>query len=110
MNITDFFSKYGNEISNTIYLSFMACMSYIGIKIRRLIEQYEKEKMKKRIVEDSVKYVEQIYKNKNSKDKYLEAEKNILILFQENKIKTTDLERKVLIESACNSLAKKNKN
>lgn len=103
----EFFELYGSSILNSVYLSIMAVFSYIGIKIKTSVEKYEKESTKKRIVEDSVKYVEQIYKDLKSEEKYKKAEENILILFKENKIKTTELERKVLIESACNEFTNK---
>ncbi len=105
--IKEFFSSYGSSILNSIYICLMACCSYIGLKIKTSVEKYEKDRIKKRIVEDSVKYVEQVYKKLNSKEKYKKAEENILVLFKENNIVVTDLELKVLIESACNEFAKK---
>lgn len=105
--INEFFEAYGGNILNSIYLTMMAFFSYIGIKIKTSVEKYEKDSIKKRIVEDSVKYVEQVYKDLSSTEKYKKAEENILILFKENNIKTTDLERKVLIESACNEFTSK---
>lgn len=105
--IKDFFSLYGNSILNSIYIGLMACCSYLGLKIKTSIEKYEKDRIKKRIVEDSVKFVEQVYSKLNCKEKYNKAEENILALFKENKITITDLELRVLIESACNEFTKK---
>ncbi len=105
--IKEFFSTYGSSILNSIYICLMACCSYLGLKIKTSIEKYEKDRIKKRIVEDSVKYVEQVYKKLSSEKKYAKAEENILILFKENNISVTDLELKVLIESACNEFTKK---
>lgn len=105
--IKEFFTTYGSSILNSLYVCLMACCSYIGLKIKMSVEKYEKDNLKKRIVEDSVKYVEQVYKKLSSKEKYKKAEENILILFKENNISFTDLELKVLIESACNEFFKK---
>ncbi len=107
--VKEFFSSYGSSLLNSIYICLMACCSYIGLKIKTSVEKYEKDRIKKRIVEDSVKYVEQVYAKLSSKEKYKRAEENILILFKENNIVVTNLELKVLIESACNEFAQNTK-
>lgn len=76
-------------------------------KIKKFIKEYENNQAKTKIIEDSVRYVEQIYKNESSEEKYKIAEENILTLFKENNVAITDLELKVLIKSACKKYCRK---
>lgn len=101
--IREFINTYGSEI---IYTVLTAVFSFIGIKIKSIYERYINNNIKKNIVEDTVKYVEQVYKNVSSTKKYNKAKENIITLLNESGINITELELKVLIESAVNSFNK----
>lgn len=98
--IKDFMNTYGSEI---IYTVLMAVFSFVGIKIKSIYERYINNNIKKNIVEDTVKYVEQVYKELSSTKKFNKAKENIITLLDDKGIHITELELKVLIESAVNS-------
>ena len=104
--IKDFLSSYGTEL---LYTILTAIISFLGIKLKALYEKNVNDCIKKNIVEDTVKYVEQLYKNKTSEEKKNIAKENILKLLTEKKITITDLELEVLIESACNNIQRNKK-
>ncbi len=104
--IQEFLSSYGTEL---LYTILTAVISFIGIKLKSLYEKNTNNCIKKNIVEDTVKYVEQLYKNKTSEEKKQIAKYNIIELLTEKKITITDLELEVLIESACNNIQKNKK-
>lgn len=103
--IKEFLATYGTEL---LYMIITTILTYVGLTVKKIYENYTNEYIKKNIVEDTVKYVEQLYSNKTSEEKYKIAKENILKLLEEKKITVTELELEVLIESACNNI-KKNK-
>lgn len=58
---------------------------------------------KKKIVETTVKYVNQVYKDLNGDEKLEKAQAAIIEQLNEKGIKITDLELRVMIESAVNT-------
>lgn len=101
--IQNFLSSYGTEL---LYTILTAVISFLGIKLKALYEKNVNDCIKKSIVEDTVKYVEQLYKDKTSEEKKKIAKDNILKLLTEKKVTITNLELEVLIESACNNIQK----
>lgn len=101
--IKEFITTYGTEL---LYTVITTVLTYIGITVKKIYEKYTNEHIKKNIVEDTVKYVEQLYMNKTSKEKHDIARENILSLLEEKKITITNLELEVLIESTCNNIQK----
>lgn len=104
--IQEFISSYGTEL---LYTVLTTILSFIGLKLKNIYEKNINDCIKKNIIEDTVKYVEQLYKDKTSKEKKEIAKENILELLTEKKITITDLELEVLIESACNNIKNSNK-
>lgn len=98
--ISDFISNYGSEI-------LLAILSFIGITFKTSYEKYVKEKTKKMVVEDSVRFVEQKFKNLSSKKKFEKAKEYSLELLTDKGITISDLEIEILIESVCNNLNNK---
>lgn len=98
--INDFLSSYGSSI---LYTVFTTIISFVGLKIKVIYEKYVEEKIKEEIVENTVKYVEQLYKDLDGVEKLKIAKENILLLLKEKSIKITELELNVLIESFCNN-------
>ncbi len=94
--IKEFISNYGSEILLTI-------LSFIGITFKTSYEKFVKEKTKKMVVEDSVRFVEQKFKNLSSDKKFEKAKEYALELLTDKGITISDLEVEILIESVCNT-------
>lgn len=101
--INEFISDYGLSI---LYTILTAVISFVGVRIKTLYKKIVDNNLKKQVVEDTVKYVEQLYKNLNGKEKLEIAKKNILELLKEKGIYINELELNVLIESVCNNIKK----
>lgn len=100
-----------NQLISTYALPILgsiltAIASFIGLKIKSVYEKYINDKTKKDVVETTVKYVEQIYKDLHGEQKLQKAKENILELLNQKGISITELEMNVLIESVCNSFKK----
>lgn len=104
--IKEFIATYGTEL---LYTIITTVLTYVGLTVKKIYEIHTNEYIKKNIVEDTVKYVEQLYSDKTSQEKHNIAKDNILNLLAEKKITVTDLELEVLIESACNNIQKNKK-
>lgn len=95
--INEFIITYGAAILNTI---ITAIAGYLGIVIKNLYAKYINDKTKKSIAETCVKAVEQIYKDLHGDEKLnkaLEAASEMLV---EKGITVTNIELRMLIESA----------
>lgn len=104
--IKEFIASYGNEI---LYTILTAILSFVSLKIKSSYDKYIKDGTKKMVVEETVKYVEQISKGLSSQKKYEKAKNSIIDLLNDKGIQITELEIEILIESACNNLAKNDK-
>lgn len=101
--INQLISEYGMQIIGTV---LTAAASFIGLKIKNIYEKYINDKTKKDVVESTVKYVEQIYKDLKGQEKLDKAIEGATEILNEKGITITELELRVLIESVCNSFAK----
>jgi len=99
----DFFN---DSIIEMILAFITGIVSFIGIKLKTLFEQKINTETKKKIIADTVKYVEQITKGISitSENKKQKAKTKALEWLKEKKIKISNTELDVLIESAVNSL------
>ena len=97
-----------NAISNNIIQIFSAIItgviSYLGIRIKNLYQEYIQDKLKKEIVDKTVKYVEQTCKDVTCEEKKRKALEKSLEWMKEKKINVSDTELEILIESAVNCL------
>lgn len=98
--ISEFIATYGTTI---LYTILTAVASFIGLKVKVIYEKYINDKTKKSVVDSTVKYVEQLYKDLKGEEKLAKAKENILALLNEKGISITELEMDVLIEATCNS-------
>lgn len=101
--LSDFIATYGTTI---LYSILTAVASFIGLKVKTTYEKYINDKTKQSVVESTVKYVEQLYKDLKGEEKLSKAKENILALLNEKGISITELEMDVLIEATCNSFKK----
>ena len=98
--IKEFISNYGIEILNTI---LVAVVTFLGTQIKRIYENFVNDKTKKQVVEDTVKYVEQIYTDIKGEEKLNKAIESATQILNEKGISITEIELRVMIESVCNS-------
>lgn len=87
-----------------------AVASFIGVSIKKAYTKYVDTKTKKEIVDLTVKYIEQIYKNTmiSNEDKLSNAKEKALEWLNSKGLKISDTELDILIESAVNGLKKTN--
>lgn len=83
-----------------------AVASYVGVQIKKAYTKYVDTKTKKEIVDATVKYIEQIYKNAliTNEEKLQKCKEKALEWLNSKNIKISDTELEVLIESAVNGL------
>ncbi len=97
MTINEFFAEYLAEL---LIALFTAVAGFFGAKFKKLIEEKIKSEEKRKIVKDSVKAVEQIYKSLHGTDKLKKAMENASAILCDKGINITELELMTLIESA----------
>lgn len=76
--------------------------SFIGVKVKKAYEEYINTKTKKEIVDCTVKYVEQVFKELHGEEKLIKAKDKALEWLNEKGIKVSDTELEVLIEASVN--------
>lgn len=95
--IKEFISNYGSEILLTVITGFFA---FLGTALKKIVEDFVKDKEKKEIIKNVVKSVEQMYKNLHGTDKLEKAMENASAMLCAKGINVTELELMTLIESA----------
>ncbi|MCI9586260.1 MAG: hypothetical protein HFH45_06495 [Bacilli bacterium] len=95
-----------DSIIEMILATITGITSFIGIKLKTLYEEKVSTETKKKIVADTVKYVEQITKDISitSENKKQKAKEKALEWLKEKKIKISDTELDILIESSVKNL------
>lgn len=76
--------------------------SFIGVKVKKVYEEYINTKTKKDVVETTVKYVEQVYKDIHGEEKLNKAKDKALEWLNEKGITISDTELEILIEATVN--------
>ena len=102
--MSDILNIIGNNLVEILTTVLTAIIGYIGIKAKGIFEKYVNDKMKKTIIEETVKYVEQVGKDLTCKEKKQKAHDKALEWMIEKKINVSETELEVLIESAVNCL------
>lgn len=95
--IQNFINEYGTTI---LYTLLTALAGYIGIWVKNLYTKYINDKTKQDVVKTCVKAVEQVYKDLHGEEKYQEVVTSASAMLAEKGITITELELKMLIESA----------
>jgi|GEM_PF-507712 len=81
-----------------------AVIAYIGVKLKGILEKSENEKEKKDAAKTCVQAVEQLYKDLHGEEKYNKCVESLTEMLNEKGITVTELELKMLIESAVKEL------
>ena len=77
--------------------------SFIGVKVKKVYEEYVNTKTKKDIVDTTVKYVEQVYKDIHGEEKLNKAKEKAIEWLDEKGISISDTELEILIEASVNA-------
>ena len=93
----EFINQYGLEI---LYTVIMAIAGYVGIVIKNLATKYINDKTKRSVAKTAVQFVEQVYKDLHGEEKLNAAFAAASEMLSEKGIYVSDLEMKVLLESA----------
>lgn len=83
-----------------------ALAGYIGLQIKAMYKKYIDDKTKENVVKTVVKAVKQLYKDLNGEEKLTKAIENITDMLNEKGIAISELEIRMLIESAVEELNK----
>ena len=92
-----FMSEYGIQIIGTALLSLAGTLA---ILLKNLATKYLNDKTKQSIAKIVVQAVEQVYKDLHGEDKLNEGLKMFSDLLTEKGIKISELEMRILLESA----------
>ena len=95
----EFIQSYLIEILSVILTGIV---TYVGLQIKKLFEQHIDTQVKKNVVDSTVKYIEQVYKDIHGQDKLNKAKEKALEWLNEKGITISDTELEILIESAVN--------
>ena len=95
--VKEFLSQYGMELVSTVVV---AIMGFIGICIKNMIKKLSDDKTKEQVCKTVVKAVDQMYSDLTGDERYEKAVESISEMLEEKGIAVTELEVKMLIESA----------
>lgn len=98
MNILkEFINAYGAAI---LYTVLTAIAGYLGVWAKKLIGEFITDRRKENAVKKAISLVEQVFKDIHGEEKYEKAVEYTTKYLNEKGIKITELELRVLIESA----------
>ena len=95
--LKNFLSQYGVEILYAI-VAFIA--TYLGAVVKNLVTKWFNDKTKKDVAKTCVRAVEQIYKDLHGEEKLHKALESASEMLTEKGIQITELELRLLLESA----------
>lgn len=102
--MNDIFNAISKNLIQIVFTIITGIIGYIWVRIKKMYQEYIQDKLKKEIIEKTVKYVEQTSKDLSCKEKKNKALKKSLEWMKEKKINISDTELEILIESAVNCL------
>lgn len=100
----EFVAEYGTTI---LYAIVTAVAGYIGMVVKNIYQKYVDDKTKERVVATVVKAVKQLYSDLNGEEKLAKAIENISEMLNEKGISASELEIRMLIESAVSEMKEK---
>ena len=95
--VQEFLTQYGMELVSTVVV---AIMGFIGICIKNIIKKISDDRTKEQVCKTVVKAVEQMYSDLTGDERYEKAVESVSEMLAEKGIGATELEVKMLIESA----------
>ena len=100
----DILDLISNNLIQILTTFITGIIGFLGIKIKKLIQNYVEEREKREIVDKTVKYIEQTGKDLSCNDKNRKAKEKSIKWLKEMKLSISDTELEILIESAVNCL------
>lgn len=100
------FEEIINQLVPVVITALAGILSYIGIVIKNKITHKVDTELKKSLLETTVKYVEQVYKDLQGDEKLKMALQEAQKLFAEKGIKVSDIEMRMMIEEVVNNISK----
>lgn len=94
---SEFIDQYGTTL---LYTALTALAGYLGMLAKKYLTRWLNTKAKKEIARECVRFAEQAYKDLHGKDKLNAAMTAATQMLSERGIAVTDLELRVLLESA----------
>lgn len=100
-----------SEFVNIVLLPILstvltAVIAYVGVKLKDLLERSENDKAKLNAAKTCVQAVEQLYKDLHGEEKYDKCVEGLTEMLGEKGITVTEIEIKMLVESAVRELNK----
>ena len=95
--LKNFISENGVEVLGAI---ITAIAGYIGVVLKNLYTKYINDKTKQSVVKTCVQAIEQLYKDLHGEEKLNKVIESATDMLDEKGISITDLELRMLIESA----------
>lgn len=102
--LNEFVTTYGTTI---LYTIVTAIAGYIGIALKNLYTKYVNDKTKQDVVTTCVKAVEQLYTDLHGQEKLDKCIESAVSMLGEKGITVTELEIRMLIESAVKEMNEK---
>lgn len=102
--MSDIIGMVSDNIIQILTAIITGIVGYLGIKIKKIIEDYLQTKLKKEIIERTVVYVEQIGEDLTCDEKKKKAIEKALEWMKEKKINISNTELEILVESAVKCL------
>lgn len=99
--IKEFISTYGTTI---LYTVITAVASYVGVAVKNIYNKYINDKTKQDVVKTCVQAVEQIYTDLHGQEKLDKCIESVSEMLNEKGISVSELEIRMLIESAVNEM------
>ena len=94
--LIDFINQYGTTL---LYTVLMAVISYIGLKAKKLSEEYIQDKTKKEDIKTVCEAVNQLYESLTGEEKLSKTIENSKQILSDKGIEINDLELRMYIES-----------
>lgn len=105
--MSDILSAIYSNLYNILSVVITGVLGYVGLQAKKLYQEFVNDKIKKEIVDKTVKYVEQTSKDLSCDEKKQKALEKSSEWLKDKKISISDTELEILIESAVNCLDKK---
>ena len=102
--MSDILNAISDNLIQILGTIITAVLSYVGIQVKKIYQEYIQDKTKKEIVEKTVKYVEQTCKDFSCEEKKEKTLEKTLEWMKEKKLNISETELEILIESAVNTL------
>lgn len=99
----EFISELMPAVISIAVTCLTAIAGYVGNAVKKYFDEKANTETKRKVVETTCRYVNQIFKDLDGPSKLEKAKENILIQLNEKGVPISDLELDVLIESTVNS-------